>query len=100
MEVGLQIPWAEPVLDEQEIAEVVDTLRSGWVGMGPRVKRFEASMAEYVGVPHAIAACNGTAALDMCLKALDAHGIKLGTLLHNPRLPRGVSQRPKKPRRV
>src|SRR5438067_2475416 len=66
----MQIPWAEPVLDEREIEAVVATMRSGWVGMGPRVKQFEARLAEYVGVPHAIAVNTENAALDTCLKAL------------------------------
>src|SRR5439155_25188382 len=66
----MQIPWAEPVLDEREIEAVVETMRSGWVGMGPRVKQLEARLADYVGVPHAIAVNTDNAALDTCLKAL------------------------------
>src|SRR5581483_7135134 len=64
------VPWAEPVLDEQEINAVVETMRSGWVGPGPNVKQFEQRLAEYVGVAHAVAVSSDTAALDTALKAL------------------------------
>ena len=44
--------FGSPVIGEEEIAEVVDSLRSGWVGTGPKVQRFEAAVADYLGVPH------------------------------------------------
>ncbi len=66
----MKVPWAEPVLDEQEINAVVETMRSGWVGPGPNVKQFEQRLAEYVGVAHAVAVSSDTAALDTALKAL------------------------------
>ena len=37
------LPFALPEIGEEEIAEVVDTLRSGWVTTGPKAKRFEAA---------------------------------------------------------
>ena len=40
-----------PVIGEAEIAEVVDSLRSGWIGTGPKVSRFERMLEEYVGRP-------------------------------------------------
>ena len=40
---------------KEEIAEVVATLRSGWIGTGPRVQRFEREFAGYVGSPQAVA---------------------------------------------
>ena len=63
------LPYALPSIGEDEIAEVVDSLRSGWITMGPKVKRFEASFAEYVGAPHAIAVSSCTAALQLALHA-------------------------------
>jgi len=49
------LPYALPSIGEEEIAEVVDSLRSGWVTTGPKVKRFESDFAGYVGSKHAIA---------------------------------------------
>ncbi len=48
--------FGSPVIGEEEIAEVVDSLRSGWVGTGPKVQRFEAMLAEYWALSTA-AAC-------------------------------------------
>lgn len=59
-----------PQIGEEEIQEVVDTLRSGWLTTGPKVKRFEAEFARYVGVSHAIAVSSCTAALQVSLAAL------------------------------
>ena len=50
---------------------MVDTLRSGWIGTGPRTERFERAFAEYTGSPHAVAVSSGTAALHLALLALD-----------------------------
>src|SRR6185295_18291507 len=49
------LPYCLPLIGEEEIQEVVESLRSGWVTMGPKVKRFEGAFADYVGAPHAIA---------------------------------------------
>ncbi|MBV8939708.1 MAG: DegT/DnrJ/EryC1/StrS aminotransferase family protein, partial [Alphaproteobacteria bacterium] len=43
------LPFARPSLSEEAIAEVVATLRSGWITTGPRVARFEAMLSEYHG---------------------------------------------------
>ena len=61
--------FGAPALGEEEIAEVVATLRSGWIGTGPRVTRFEAEFARYVGAPHAVALSSCTAALHLALLA-------------------------------
>ena len=42
------LPFARPALGEEEIAEVVDTLKSGWLTTGPKVERFTADFAAYV----------------------------------------------------
>jgi dTDP-4-amino-4,6-dideoxygalactose transaminase len=64
------LPYALPSIGEEEIAEVVDSLRSGWVTTGPKVKRFEADFAEYVGATHAIAVNSCTAGLHISLTVL------------------------------
>jgi dTDP-4-amino-4,6-dideoxygalactose transaminase len=64
------LPYALPLIGEEEIAEVVEALRSGWVTTGPRVKRFEEDFAAYVGTQHAIAVSSCTAGLHIALTAL------------------------------
>ncbi len=61
--------FGSPLIGEEEIAEVVDTLRSGWIGMGPKTARFEKEFAAYVGSRHAIAVSSATAALELALIA-------------------------------
>src|SRR5512139_3337862 len=65
------LPYALPLIDEGAIAEVVDTLRSGWITTGPKVKQFENQCAEYVDTRHAIAVSSCTAALHLSLAAMD-----------------------------
>jgi len=67
----MRIPWAMPYIGKEELDEVVDSIKSTWVTMGPKVKKFEEGFADYIGVNHAIAVNSGTAALDVSLKALD-----------------------------
>ncbi len=62
--------FGSPLIGEAEIAEVVDSLRSGWIGTGPKVHRFEQMLAEYVGVPHARCVSSCTAALILSLRVL------------------------------
>lgn len=64
------LPYCLPEIGSEEIDEVVDSLRSGWVTTGPKVKRFEDRFAEYCGVPHAIAVNSCTAALHIALTAM------------------------------
>jgi dTDP-4-amino-4,6-dideoxygalactose transaminase len=64
------LPYCLPFIGEEEIAEVTDSLRSGWITTGPKVKRFEQEFATYVGVKHAIAVNSCTAALHTSLAAL------------------------------
>ncbi len=59
--------FGSPVIDDAEIAEVVATLRSGWIGTGPRVARFEELFREYIGAEHAIALSSCTAALHLSM---------------------------------
>src|SRR5947208_11750170 len=59
-----------PAIDEEEIAAVAETLRSGWLTTGPRTAELERRFAEYVGVKHCLAVASGTAALHLSLLAL------------------------------
>ncbi|MBI4908886.1 MAG: DegT/DnrJ/EryC1/StrS aminotransferase family protein [Acidobacteria bacterium] len=63
------LAYSLPQIGEEEINEVVDSLRSGWVTTGPKVKRFEAEFAHYAGARNAIAVNSCTAALHLSLKA-------------------------------
>lgn len=63
------LPLARPTLGEEEIQEVVETLRSGWLTTGPKVERFEGRFKEYLGVPEAVAVSSGTAGLHLALLA-------------------------------
>jgi dTDP-4-amino-4,6-dideoxygalactose transaminase len=62
--------FGSPVIGEEEIAEVVASLRSGWVGTGPKVERFEQMVAEYVGAEHCRCLSSCTAALILSLLVL------------------------------
>jgi dTDP-4-amino-4,6-dideoxygalactose transaminase len=66
------LPFALPEIGEEEIAEVVDTLRSGWVTTGPKARRFESDFAAWLGDPtlHCIAVNSATAGLHLALEAL------------------------------
>lgn len=72
------IPFALPEISEDEINEVVDTLRSGWLTTGPKTKIFEEKFAEYIGCKHALAVSSGTAGLHL---SLEASGITQGDLV-------------------
>lgn len=65
------LPFALPTIGEKEIAEVVETLKSGWLTVGPRTKRFEEMVAGYIGVM-------GAAALSSCTAGLHLGMIVLG----------------------
>ncbi len=66
------LPFALPEIGEEEIAEVVDTLRSGWVTTGPKARKFEEAFVAYLGDAslQAIAVNSATAGLHLALEAL------------------------------
>jgi dTDP-4-amino-4,6-dideoxygalactose transaminase len=64
------LPFALPSIDEDEVNEVADSLRSGWLTTGPKVKRFEANFAEAVKCHHAVAVNSCTAALHLSMQAM------------------------------
>jgi len=57
------LPYGRQSIDESDIAAVVETLRSDWLTTGPKVEEFERAFAAFTGARHAVAVCNGTAAL-------------------------------------
>lgn len=64
------LPFALPDIGEEEIAEVVDSLRSGWLTTGPKTQRFEREFAEFVGGDvQALAVNSATAGLHLVLEA-------------------------------
>ena len=69
------LPFAKPCIGEEEINEVVDTLRSGWLTTGPKTKQFEQAFVDYFQVPHALAVNSCTAGLHLALEAI---GIQAG----------------------
>src|SRR5674476_41708 len=73
MEVAVRsefLPFSKPTIEDEEINEVVDSLRSGWITTGPKVKRFEESFKQYVGAPFAVPLSSATAGLHLTMLAL------------------------------
>jgi dTDP-4-amino-4,6-dideoxygalactose transaminase len=68
--------FGAPGIGEDEIDEVVSTMRSGWLGTGPRVERFEKAFGCYTGATHAVAVNSCTAALHLSLLVA---GVEPGT---------------------
>ena len=67
--------FGSPLIEQEEIDEVVDTLKSGWLGTGPKVKKFEVDFGNYKSAKYAIALNSCTAALHLAMRAI---GIKNG----------------------
>jgi len=65
------VPFYRPDIGEQELAAVAETLRSGWLTIGPRTHEFEEAFARAVNAPYAVAVSSCTAALHLGLDALD-----------------------------
>lgn len=66
-----KVPFQRPDLGEEEINEVVETLRSGWLTSGPKVKKFEKEFARAVNAEFAIAVNSCTAALHLAVEAME-----------------------------
>ena len=64
------LAFSPPLIGEEEIAEVVDTLRSDWITTGPKVKRFEEEFAAFIGAAAALAVSSATDAMLVGLAAL------------------------------
>jgi dTDP-4-amino-4,6-dideoxygalactose transaminase len=65
--VKLRVPFGQPTIEQAEIDEVVDTLKSGWIVSGPKVRRFEADFERFADVEHAVAVNSCTSALQLCM---------------------------------
>jgi dTDP-4-amino-4,6-dideoxygalactose transaminase len=70
MNVEPFIPFAVPEIGEEELAEVAEALRSGWITTGPRTAQFEAEFTQYTRAPRALALNSCTAGLHLALAAL------------------------------
>lgn len=64
------LPFALPSLGEEEIQEVTDTLRSGWLTTGLKTARFEKDFSQFIGVDHALAVNSATSGLHLALEAI------------------------------
>lgn len=67
----MYIPYGTQWIEEEDIQEVAETLRSGYLTTGPKVKEFEDAVASYTGAKYAVAVANGTAALHIACMAAD-----------------------------
>ena len=65
------LPFCRPTLEDEEIASVVESMKSGWITTGPKVLAFEAQFRERLKVPHAVAINSATGGLHIALAALD-----------------------------
>lgn len=66
----MKVPFSPPDITEEEIAEVADTLRSGWITTGPKTKRFENEIAAYCHTAKAACLNSATASLELSLRIL------------------------------
>lgn len=64
------IPFSPPDITQEEIDEVAEALRSGWITTGPRVKELERQLAEYLGVSRCVCLNSQTACAEMALRVL------------------------------
>lgn len=71
----LNIPFSPPDVNEEDINEVVNALRSGWITTGPRTKEFERQIAQFCGTEKAACLNSATASLELTLRLL---GVKAG----------------------
>jgi len=64
------LPFSRPSISEEDITDVVEVLRSGWLTTGPKVAEFEQRFCDYVGCPGAVALSSATAGMHLVFKAL------------------------------
>lgn len=67
------IPYGKHDITDEDIAVVIETLKSKNLTQGPKIKEFEDNFAQYIGAKYAVAVANGTAALHICALALDVN---------------------------
>ncbi len=66
----MEIPFHKPYITDDEVEQVLDTVRSGWLTMGPKTFLFEREFSQYTGARHSVAVSSGTAALHLALRAI------------------------------
>ena len=66
----MKIPFSPPDISEAEIAEITDTMRSGWITTGPRTKLFEKRIAEFLGIKKCVCLNSQTACAEMALRLM------------------------------
>ena len=66
----MNIPFSPPDITSLEVSEVVDALRSGWITTGPRTKKLEALIAEWIGTEKCVCLNSQTACAEMALRLL------------------------------
>ncbi len=62
--------FGQPIIEKEEIDEILDSLNTGWIGTGPKVAKFESDFKEYIGAPHAVAVSSCTAGLHLSVLAM------------------------------
>jgi dTDP-4-amino-4,6-dideoxygalactose transaminase len=62
--------FGQPIIEQEEIDEVINSLESGWIGTGPKVAQFELDFKNYIGSKHAVAVASCTAALHLSVLAM------------------------------
>jgi UDP-4-amino-4,6-dideoxy-N-acetyl-beta-L-altrosamine transaminase len=65
------IPYGMHWIDEEDINEVTNVLRSNWITTGPKIKEFEDALCVYIGCKYCVAVNSGTSALDIAVQSLD-----------------------------
>ena len=64
------LPFTRPMVGEEEIAEIIDSIHSGWITTGPKSAKFEAMLAEYNGVKHCMAMNSATTAQEITMQLM------------------------------
>lgn len=67
----MKVSFSPPDINEEDINEVIDTLRSGWITTGPKTKKFENEIARYCGTERAVCLNSATAGLELILRLLE-----------------------------
>jgi perosamine synthetase len=70
----MKIPLCIPSIDENDIASVVETLKSGWLAHGPKVNEFQSFFSSYIGTKHAIPVNSWTSGAHLIIQALGIKG--------------------------
>ena len=66
----MNIPFSPPDISQAEIDSVVETLKSGWITTGPKTKKFEDEISEYIGTEKSACLSSATASMEMTLRLL------------------------------